>query len=153
MGQYGTSKAPPCDASCPRSDCEEELVCGTSSDGPNLKRCTPATWGELTGRKTQKQPRKDKAGHDLDSRLLKRSPLTSLQVTDLKCVILQNNYTLKLPEAPPPTLVNLGVTIFSRARAFCVLMLETYWTAWSKPSERWGTTSVGVLGTIRSSSS
>lgn len=42
--------APPCDASCPRSECEEELVCGISSEGPNLKRGTPATWGELTTR-------------------------------------------------------------------------------------------------------
>lgn len=40
-------EAPPCDASCPRSECEEELVCGMSSEGPNLKRGTPATCGEL----------------------------------------------------------------------------------------------------------
>lgn len=45
------SGAPPCDASCPRSECEEELVCGMSSEGPNLKRGTPATWGELIKKK------------------------------------------------------------------------------------------------------
>lgn len=38
---------PPCDASCPRSECEDEVVWGMSSEGPNLKRGTPATWGEL----------------------------------------------------------------------------------------------------------
>lgn len=47
----GASEIPPCDARCPRSECEEELACGMSSEGPNLKRGTPATWGELINKK------------------------------------------------------------------------------------------------------
>ena len=47
----GPPDVPPCEASCPRSEWEEEeeamLVWDTSSWSPNLNLDTPATCGEL----------------------------------------------------------------------------------------------------------
>lgn len=113
---------PPCDASCPRSEWEEELLCGMSSVGPNLKRGTPATWGELKERIPSRQTEESKT--TANPRSFCHQPFSSIYLN-------------------------------KRFRQFLTLCqhVRTYWMAWSRPSERCGTTRVGVLGTILSSSS
>lgn len=87
-----------------------------SSVGPNLKRGTPATCGEL--------------------KRINRA-IRQQQKRESKVVFL--------PEVVSPIYWNKTWMQF--------LTVSTYWIAWSRPSERCGTTRVGVLGTILSSSS
>lgn len=167
-------EAPPWDASCPRSECEEELVCGTSSVGPNLKRCTPATCGELMDHWQRAEKWKEQQMVIRWGRILKYyKPELYLELTGSgikmgnETAALMSWIFLKLhnfcylkfckttgPEISERTalLVNDELTYFPGMLVLC-LDVKTYWTAWSRPSERWGTTRVGVLGTIRSSSS
>lgn len=109
------SGAPPCDASCPRSECEDELVCGTSSVGPNLKRCTPATWGELTdGGQTAAEITTLNviSTDDCNTDLWHLSKLCHFR--DLKCVTLPNNHTLNPQKHRLLLLLTSRWRIFSR---------------------------------------